>query len=149
MIFELVSANKKHCDLLFQWVNNDLVRKNSFNTKNIEYKDHKNWFVSKILSKYCHIYILYLKDIAIGQVRIDIKDKKGIIDYSIDEKYRGNNYGVVLLNLLKGKVSREGIDINMLLGSVKKQNIASQKVFEKCGYSKVIKDDYINYYYEI
>ena len=35
-------ANKNHCELLYKWVNDKDVRKNSFSTNFIEYEKHKN-----------------------------------------------------------------------------------------------------------
>ena len=40
----LRKADFKDCDVLFNWANDDEVRKNSFNQNKILYGDHIVWF---------------------------------------------------------------------------------------------------------
>jgi len=40
----LRKAERRDADLLFQWVNEDLVRQNSFSTKEILYSEHIRWY---------------------------------------------------------------------------------------------------------
>lgn len=141
----LKQASTYDCELLFNWANDDEVRKNSFNSDKILYEDHVKWFNSKLNSNECFIFILKQKDISIGQVRINIESKVAIISYSIDKKYRGKGLAVVILKLLEEKIKNKCIDINKLVGFVKFDNIASQKAFESLKYSKKIHSKFLEY----
>ncbi|WP_427338100.1 GNAT family N-acetyltransferase [Caloranaerobacter sp. DY30410] len=150
MNIKLVPVKEEHCDLLFKWVNDETVRKNSFNTNEIDYEQHKKWFENKIKSSNTFIYICYIdKKIPIGQIRVDMEDGIGFIDYSIDKKYRGQGYGTKLLKEIVNKFKNEVRNIRRLVGKVKIENIPSQKAFAKAGYRHEKKNDYIEYYIDL
>ncbi|SHH20808.1 GNAT family N-acetyltransferase [Tepidibacter thalassicus] len=140
MDIQLRLANYKDCDLLFNWANDDLVRKNSFNSSKIDYSEHRKWFRSKIESNNSKIYICILNNKNIGQVRIDIEEHTGMINYSIDKDYRGLGIGTEILKLIKSQFSNL-----ILIGRVKYGNIPSIKAFEKAGYIKFEKENYIEF----
>lgn len=133
------------CNLLFKWVNDESVRWNAFNTNKVKFEEHLNWFKNRIDSEECYIFICYDKQLPIGQIRIDNKQSKWVIDYSIDSKYRGNGYGTKILALLEKEILMKSIQVSTLIGEVKCSNIASQKSFEKNGYKKIQKEQYICY----
>ncbi|WP_236892372.1 GNAT family N-acetyltransferase [Clostridium beijerinckii] len=139
-------ASKKDCDLLFNWANDEDVRKNSFNSGKIIYQEHIKWFSNVINSNECFIFILKFKDISVGQIRINVKNKKAIISYSIDKNYRGQGLSMVMLNLLEQKIKDiDTNNIDKLVGFVKYENIASQKVFEGLKYNKTIHNEFVEY----
>ena len=84
-------------DLMYNWVNDALVRNNSFATKKIKYSEHKKWFKKKLLSKKSLILKLLLNNIPIGQIRYDKKNNFYEIDYSIDEIFRNNGFGKIII----------------------------------------------------
>ena len=133
------------CDLLFKWVNDESVRKNSFNSRPITYEDHKKWFNNKLKSNNSLIYICYINGNAVGQIRIDIEEEIGFIDYSIDDNYRGKGYGTQLLIKVLEELVYSSIKIKKIIGRVKYENIASQRAFEKSGYVCDRKEDYVEY----
>lgn len=140
-----VRAEKSHCDLLYHWANDPEVRANSFNTKPIQHEEHVEWFEKKLTSPMVVIFIVYLKATAIGQIRIDIEEKKGNISYTVDKKYRGLGYGTSILLQLPKELKKSYISLSELIGKVKYDNFGSQKAFEKAGYSKQIQNEYILY----
>lgn len=141
----LKKVTYEDCCLLFKWANDDEVRKNAFNTAIIKFEEHSKWFIDKMNSDKCFIFICYDEKIPLGQIRIDISTNKGIIDYSIDKKYRGNNFGTKMLGLIEKEVLSIIPKIDILIGEVKYSNIGSQKAFEKNNYKKVEKEDFIFY----
>ncbi|MFU0784417.1 MAG: N-acetyltransferase domain-containing protein [Thermoanaerobacterium thermosaccharolyticum] len=141
----LRKATLEDCDLLFNWANDDIVRKNAFNTDTIKFEDHIVWFNNKIHSNNCFIFILCLDKDPIGQIRIDIEEKCGIISYSIDKNYRFNGYGSTLLSMLEDAIIDIHINIVRLIGKVKYDNVASQKAFKKNGYQKILCEKYVLY----
>lgn len=122
--------------LLFCWANDPVVRRGAFCTGEIAMADHRQWFERALSEEDIQIYILQRGDIPIGQVRIEANDYEWNIDYSIDAAWRGNGYGRMILYLLEKKVANG----TYLLGKVKLENIASQKVFESLEYKKYVNE---------
>lgn len=121
---------------LFDWVNEEDVRKNSFNTNQISIIDHFTWFHAKIKSETTKIYLLIDEfDFAIGQIRVDKINEYYEIDYSISNPYRGRGLGNKIVELL---LTRMG-NVN-LIAKVKKTNKPSIKVFTNNGF-KLYKDE--------
>lgn len=121
---------------LFDWVNDEEVRKNSLNTDQISIIDHLNWFQAKINSETTKIYLLTDKfDSAIGQIRVDKRNDYYEIDYSISNAFRGRGFGNKIVELL---ITQMG-NVN-LLAKVKKSNKPSIKVFINNGF-KLYKEE--------
>jgi len=139
-------ANKSHCDLLFNWTNDNEVRENSFNKGKIGYEDHVKWFNNILIEKDSYIFIAYIESIPIGQIRFDMQGKMGIISYSVSKDFRGKGYGKNIIELLESKLKEENKNINTLIAYVKHENIPSQKIFEKLNYIKKDSIDKIEYY---
>lgn len=146
MDISLRPVKEEDCDLLFNWANDELVRKNSFNTNIITYERHKKWFYDKLNSQQSIIYICCNRKEPIGQIRVDIADSVGIITYSIAREYRGKGYGTQLLIKIVDSIKDSNIKVDKLIGRVKYDNISSQKAFQKAGYNSMKKEEYIEYY---
>lgn len=142
----LKEAKREHCDLLYNWANDKEVRENSFSKEKINYEDHIRWFYNKLQSKGLYLFIAYLENIPIGQVRLDFEDNSGIISYSISKEFRSKGYGKSLIVLLESKLKEKDISFDKLIAYVKPDNISSQKVFEKLGYNKIASQNKIMYY---
>lgn len=139
-MISLRDANKGDCDLLFSWVNDETVRKNSLNTSIVDLDSHIKWFNSKIESSNCKMFIIIKDDIEVGQIRIDIDGNIGTINYSIDYIYRKMGIGEFALNEIKNKLPKL-----KLSGTVKKENIASIRAFQKANYKQYDNDDIIKF----
>lgn len=131
----LKEIQKKDCDLLYKWANEEEVRSNSFNTNKINYKDHLKWFEEILNSKTSTIYLLEDNNKKIGMIRLD-KHKKNeyIINYSISKEHRKKGYATKLLKLIKDVFPEKH-----LIGKVKKTNIGSIKAFLNAEY--IIKEE--------
>lgn len=149
MCIQFILAQQKDCDLLFQWTNDLEVRNNSFCTEPIGYEAHAEWFQNKLYSDQCLLYVCYYRQEPIGQIRIDIIDDIGFINYSVAKAYRGKGYGTMMLKGIFDAVQQKNPNINKLLGRVKHGNISSQRAFEKATYAFRKAEDYIEYYKEV
>ena len=147
IMFRKISMND--CDMMYAWANDELVRKNSFNSQKIDYESHKTWFQSKINDSNSIIYIVLNNNLPVGQIRIDVEGETGIINYSIDVKYRGKGLGSKSLELIKDTVKDDCLKLKKLVGKVKIDNIPSQKAFEKANYTKTRKNENFEYFIEI
>ena len=133
-------------DLLFEWANDREVRNNSFNTIDIIYDDHKQWFENCMLNKDVDIYICCLDDDSVGQIRLNYNDKNAVISYSIAKQFRGQGFGRTIIKLIEAEVVINHLDIMFLSGSVKSENIASQRIFEENGFEKEFAEDGNKYF---
>lgn len=150
MNLHLKKAALRDVDLLFEWANDDMVRKNAFNTEKILYENHKKWFSKIMADESVYQYILYEDDLPVGQIRLNVEDKAAVIAYSICAQKRGKGYGEELLRLVGEHVKTDGIaNVAKLIGQVKYENLASSKVFERCGFVKKELPEFIQYELEI
>jgi len=122
--------------LILTWANDPLVRLNAFNSKIINNKTHNEWFNFRLNnSKKCVILIIEtLEKIPIGQVRFEKKNRKWFINYSVASFARKKNISSKLLKTAIKKFKKN--KTFKLIAEVKKDNIASCKVFEKIGFIK-------------
>ncbi len=139
---QLIKATMDDCEIIYNWANEEEVRKNSFNSDLIEYEDHIKWFEAKINDDNVYLFILKDEDILVGMLRLEKQeDDSLLINFSIDANSRGKGYATKLLKLIKEKYLNE-----VLIGKVKPENIGSIKAFEKAGYIKKEEEDYLVFY---
>lgn len=149
MDIEFRKAELNDVDLLFKWANDKVVRQNAFNKESIEYENHFQWFENKIKSRNTHIYICYIDEVPVGQIRVECENDIGMIGYSIDEKYRGKGIGTCILTNINKVLKAHNIKLNKLIGRVLYQNIPSQKAFIKSEFNEVRCESYIEYVKDI
>lgn len=137
---DLKEASKEDLELTYKWVNNSDIRKHSFNKNYVSFENHQKWFLEKINSKQVKYFIITYNEENVGSIRVDFKDKKGVISYLIDPNFHGKGLGYISLNALEDKLREQGSSLT-LEGEVFSSNLASIKIFEKCGYNKISLND--------
>ena len=136
----LKNATLKHSKLTYSWANNPIIRQYSFNKNSINYPEHTKWFTSKITDSYCNYFILYKGLKPLGSIRIDYNNDytQGTISYLIDTKYHGQSFGKTILQKIEESIlQRVYLKNVILIGFVKKENIASVKIFNHLNYIKI------------
>ena len=136
--------NEDDMKLIFDWSNDEEVRKNSFSSEKIKFEDHKNWFQKKINEADYYILFFLVDGKETGLVRLAVSDNVGTISYQISREYRGKGLGKLMLELLESYVLENNIASN-LYGEVKEENISSQRIFERLGYKKTVEENKIEY----
>jgi RimJ/RimL family protein N-acetyltransferase len=132
-VIKIRNANIEDIDTYFKWANEDTVRKLSFNSKQILYSEHQEWFNKCLTDENCFMYIFFISS-EIGQVRIQKrKNDNSIISISIDEKYRGKGYGAHMLNM-SIESYRKSFPKSKISAYIKVENVASKNIFEKSGF---------------
>lgn len=145
MSLYLRRATMDDMDLLFKWANNPDVRKNAFNTEPIPYENHVAWFNKMMLNNSVIQYILCENDKELGQIRLNIENKAGVISYSVDESFRGKGFGTKMLAMIEEIIVLKKIQVSTLIGQVKYENKASAKAFVKNGYKRQNVDGFIEF----
>jgi len=128
--------------LIFNWANEISVRNNSINQDPIIWDNHLKWFKSKLNNSNTKILVLATKNENLGQIRIDLVGEYWIIDYSIDDQFRGNGLGKEIVKLLLSKFKSFKFKAN-----VKKQNQASISIFTNLGFRKIQIEEIICFEY--
>ena len=149
MSFDIRSANEGDVEFLFLLVNEDSVRRNSFNSNQISIDEHKQWFIEKLLSKDAMIYIAEINGEPIGQIRLEKKDDEGVLSFSVRSKHQFLGIGTKMLQSIIVLFEERHFDVTYLVGYTKKDNIASQKSFLKAGFCEQIEMTYNAYWYPI
>lgn len=118
--------------LIFDWANDPVTRKNSYQDEPITYETHKNWFQNKIKNKEAYYYICEINKTPAGLVRFDKNEKEVVIGITIDEKFRGKKLALTFLRKACGVYLNE--NTGKIVAYIKRDNIASIKSFEKAGF---------------
>ena len=133
-MYRLRKIDKNDRLLLFEWANDPNVRANAKNLKPITWEEHVAWFDNIISNNSIFTYILVGARESIGMIRFNIDSGKAIITYSINKKYRGQGFGKLIVKT--GMKTLENIiDKPVFVAYVKKDNIASEKIFNKLGFA--------------
>ncbi len=134
-------ATVQHLDITFEWASDPDIRRYAVNKENIQYENHRSWFINKIKAAQCLYLIAEMNHQPIGSIRFDINDEKeATISYLLDPRFHGRGLGRLLLyegakTLLKKR------QVDKISGLVFKENIPSMKAFSHLKYDKVDNDD--------
>ena len=126
-------AESKDVDLLYNWSNDELVRKQSFTSNSIPYSTHCKWFNGKLESNRSFIFIVETDKNPVGIVRFESEEESSTIGISIDKLFRGKGLGSEMIKIGVNEYFKE--KELPILASIKKDNMASIKSFEKAGFS--------------
>ena len=127
-------ANESDVDTYFNWANDPLVRKYSFNQNNIDYESHVKWFKAKLLSQDCYFYLFRKSEKKVGQVRIDRSGEEIVIGISVDVAFRGQSAGLEMLKLSCNDYLVKNPTAE-IIAYIKKDNLSSYSTFIKAGFS--------------
>ena len=170
--YRLREATAEDMMLYVEWVNDPVVRQNSFQTGTIDLATHEAWFAGKLEDAACLMYVLTDGITDFGQVRGQICAGRIEISYSIAKEHRGKGLARIMLalfakectalfpgnemdqdvfppNRVKKEKPMKPADRLILYAEVKKENPTSGKVFEGLGYGKTETEDIFVYTKEL
>jgi UDP-2,4-diacetamido-2,4,6-trideoxy-beta-L-altropyranose hydrolase len=133
----LRAATAGDCRRWWQWRNEAEVRRVSFNSAEILYETHAEWFRRSLGDTDRRLLIVEnaARD-AIGFVRLDLQPQAVEISLGLDAAHRGSGYGEPILrhatNVALQLAGERPID-----ALVKPDNLASQRVFEHADFEVV------------
>jgi len=146
LIIKIRPAVPDDCLLYFQWANDPDIRTQSFNTTPILLEDHKQWFHNRIYSGKSMLFVCYIDEEPIGQIRFDLKDNHAIINYALDKHYRGKGLAHILLQKGLSELSEDMKTSFSIIGYVKASNIPSRKAFLRIGFQESISTEFPDSY---
>jgi len=130
----LRSVREEDCRMIWEWSNDSDVRDVSFSKDPIPWKQHREWFKTKLQDPDCRFFIAEDPDgQAFGQIRFAVNGKNAEISTSIASQYRGHHYGSSMISLAAEKVFQTR-GISQLHAQIKMKNMTSFRAFEKAGF---------------
>ncbi len=133
-------ATINDAEILFDWANDPETRHNSFNSGSIDWNDHIRWLKNKLNDPASKIYILHTKEKPVGVVRFEINETT-VIGVTVAPDHRGMGLGAEILKTACNTFWKN--NVVSILAYIKKGNIASQRVFEKAGFT-FLREDKVN-----
>ncbi|WP_055447263.1 UDP-2,4-diacetamido-2,4,6-trideoxy-beta-L-altropyranose hydrolase [Lacinutrix mariniflava] len=126
-------ASEQDLMQVYNWSNDVLVRKNSYNSSKIDIESHTKWYLEKINNKDTLFLITLINNKAGGVVRYEIGKNYSVVGILLSKEYRGQKLSSVILK----KSAQQYFKNNTIpiYAYIKKKNIASIKSFEKAGYT--------------
>lgn len=122
--------------LILSLANEPSVRRNSFNSTEIDTDTHRTWFHKKLRNiDGCHFYVVCTREgFPIGQVRFEKNMDEWETHYSLSPCARGRGLGRKTMEIALNEFRKihPGVTI---LGRVKRENIPSCRVFESLGFT--------------
>ena len=134
MNVKLRTVKKEDVDILYEWANDPVTRKNSFSEEPINYQTHVKWFNSCMDNPNCIQLILEVDESRVGQARLDINAEETKLSYSIAPSCRLMGYGKILISEVARWINDYIPNIKVILADTKPDNIASQEVLRKSGF---------------
>lgn len=130
----LSTVTESDCKDLWLWRNNPNVRKNFFNAGPISWQEHKKWFYARIKDSNTKIYVVRQGRNKIGTIRFEIEDNRVKVSVNLNPEFFGKGLGSKVIKLGTEGFLKEIKIEKQVTATIKKDNIASQKAFEKAGY---------------
>jgi len=138
----LVKANIKHKNLLFNWRNEENTIKNSITNRPVKYYVHKRWFRRRLRIQPTLFWIYKKKNLNLGTIRLDKKNRSYFLSYSIDKKFRRKGYGSkIIREMLKKKIIKNILNKGFeIFAIVKRENKPSVKAILSNNFYKFSKN---------
>lgn len=149
MELEIRKADIQDMDLIYEWANDPVVRRNGFHTDPIPYENHVKWYQRLMEDEASCIYIVSQMQQNIGQVRFHIEDDFATIGYSVCEKMRGKGFAPMMLHRAEQELAKDIPSLKGFYAQVKYDNIPSKKVFQKLNYHMNEVEQYIEFVKEL
>lgn len=129
----LRDAQATDISLFFEWANEPLNRRHSFDPTPISWKAHIDWFDQQLASDHAWLWVLCATDgLPVGEAHIETRDDRAILSFSLDADYRGRGWGRHFLQKIGERWRRKQRELP-LIGQVLRNNPASVNCFEATG----------------
>ncbi|MFA7289113.1 MAG: GNAT family N-acetyltransferase [Melioribacteraceae bacterium] len=128
-------ANIEDAKLLYELSNQEDVRANSINQKQIDWNDHLAWLNKKLNDSNYKIFIYFDRNNYVGQVKFELEKKQATISISITREMRGRGYSQYMLSKAIKELLAANNSIANIIALIKPVNTASINAFKKVGFA--------------
>lgn len=127
-------AQKEDVFIYYDWVNDPMVRKNSFHPTSIPLDTHLDWFEKGLADLDTYMYVLEARGLPVGQVRFEFTGEEAEIHLSLDDLARGRGWGTCLVYL--GITTLNNTKPSVINARVKDGNETSLGIFMRLGFEE-------------
>lgn len=124
-------AGKSDLEQFLAWRNDPIVVASSFTEGKIEMADHERWYMQKLASANCGLYVVEYDSEPAGQFRFDIDGPEATINYSLAAAFRGRGQATESMIRSIAAFHNDHAQVTSLVAFVKPDNVASCRVFKK------------------
>lgn len=142
-------ADLSDSEYLYEIYSDEVVRQFSFNSDIVSFDKHLNWLTNKLNDVDSRIWLIINNGKRVGRISIDIESDEAVLNYAIDSTNRGKGLGTKTIELLIKELLLNYDYICKLIGFVKKENYASNHIFEKLGFKPEILTNMTKYVLEL
>ncbi|SFA69062.1 GNAT family N-acetyltransferase [Clostridium frigidicarnis] len=135
-------VEKRDFNILFDWINDKDVIKNSRYGKGKSLDEFTIWFNEKIKSQSSYMFILEKENNPLGQINFDLVEKEVVITYSVDKRFRNQGLGKELVREVEKFIGINLKNVKKISAYINSINIPSIKVFENLGFIREIDEKY-------
>ena len=119
--------------ITFEWANDEIARKNSFQIGKIDLETHSDWFEKKLRDPNAKYFIAEIGSKRIGIIRFDRDENDNIIvGIAIDKHQRGKGLAGKILGMACDQYRQS--EPVVLWAYIKENNVASIRTFQKAGF---------------
>lgn len=128
-------AAEKDARCVFEWANNPVTRSVSFNSQAIEWENHLPWFLSRLHSTSCRIFIAHDScGQAVGMVRFDFKEgREAVISINMAPESRQRGLGSAVILVACRQIVTSGVAARVT-ALIKPDNSPSVRAFRRSGF---------------
>lgn len=138
--FLLRPAEESDADLLFYWVNQADSISNMLSRNNpIKWRDHLDWFSSRLSGSDSMIWIVVKDDEAIGQIRLELNGNALEVSIYVERRHRRSGIGRRVLEHVCQEAADRWPGLT-LRARIKLENRASQELFMGVGFRKTAQE---------
>lgn len=123
------------CDLIWKWANDPVTRQVSLSPTLVTLQQHQAWFIDKLKDTQTCFYIVFEKNVPIGQIRFEIDQETAIVSVNLAPECRGMGYGARVIKLGVEALFEE-TSVMLVHAYIKPENIASIKAFMKAEFQR-------------
>lgn len=129
-------ANDMDSNLLFAWRNDPVTQAASRSTAPISREDHDRWMKFNVQQGYPqHLVVMAETDAgSVGVIRFDATHDTMAFDVSLTIAPRARRTGVAVAVLAQAISYMDEFRLN---AEIRRENIASRRVFESCGFEEI------------
>ena len=128
----------------YNWANDEDVRAQSYNSNQVNFQDHIQWFKQKLINTNSFYYLLELNGNPVAQIRFQVNNNEAVLGFLADKTIRNKGLGTAILSKGIEIFVRDFQKSVMIIGYVKDSNVASQRSFERLAFKKERSTEYPN-----
>jgi len=131
-----ILKNNNYENIILEWRNDKLTRNNSVNQEIISESDHKNWLNQQLNNKTTTLIMHFYKNKPAGLIKLDkLSDKEYGISINLNPTFRGKKLSSLFIqNSIHFLIENQEDKNISIFASIKPNNIASIKAFERSGF---------------